>query len=88
MLDVQITVDRDMKNAVTTQTQPSNAGVIGAGLFGAVGGAIGGAIAAKKEQEQKEAALRQLHEYQANVMKLFNDLKKVGEKFGWPVNIV
>jgi hypothetical protein len=80
-IHVQVTVDRDLKSAVTTPS--SNAGVKGALLGGAIGGAIGATMDEKREKERRQ----QLVDHQVNVTKLFNELREVAERFGWTANI-
>jgi hypothetical protein len=81
MIAVQVTVDRDLKNAVATQS--SNAGVIGAGLGGAIGGAIGGAVQANREKVRSQ----EFQAYSEDVGKLFDNVKKDAERFGWTATI-
>jgi hypothetical protein len=80
MIDVQLAVGWDVKNAVTNQS--SNAGVIGAGIGGAVGGLIGASIEVKKGKQR----LQEFNDHLARNTKLYNELQSAADKFGWRVN--
>jgi hypothetical protein len=85
VIDVQLVVNLNPNAAAPSQS--SNAGVIGAGLFGAVGGAVGSAIEHKKEQRQRQEQAAQQAAHEEAVTKLFHRLENVAAEFGWTTTI-
>ena len=85
MVDVQLVVHLNPNAAAPSA--PSSAGVIGAGMFGAVGGAVGAVIEQKQEQRQKRESAAQQAAHEERVRKLFQRLEPVASEFGWTAEI-
>lgn len=85
MVDVQLVVHLNPNAAAPSA--PSSAGVIGAGMFGAVGGAVGAVIEQKQEQRQKRESAAQQAAHEERVRKLFQKLEPVAAEFGWTAQI-
>lgn len=86
MIEVQVVVNLNPNAAAPTQSL--NAGVIGVGLFGAVGGVVGSAIQEEKEQRQRQEQAAQQAAHEEAVRKLFQKLEPIGAEFGWTTKVV